>query len=334
MFTLFKDTAFATDVSAKYLGMALFFLVSLLVFVRGIYQQWSNNIGNTYAQINSILFFSLICAVAFFTLLPAMHERYLFPAVVMSLAYAAVNPKGIIYAVLISLISFINMALINGVTGSDIWLGLSSLCVFTLALILLEFFVGSKLHFFLKDALKLLARIKCLGLWTFIGTTYLVIHVLIQYNKFLDIELNDNQLLLSKMPYLSATQSHGTLQINKSVDSHTLSIGNKRYANGLGTHTTSNIVYALPEGATAFTFMVGVDDEAGSSSDMQFSVWGDGKQLWQSPIYYGYEENNKLESVDITHVHELTLHVDPVTSMSSDHADWVNPVITFDHNVK
>lgn len=334
MFNILEGTNFEKPVNAKHLGMILFSLVSLIVFIRGVYEQASKKMGDNDTQISKILFFSLICALAFFTLLPAMHERYLFPAVILSLAYATVNPRCIMYAVIITLICFINMALINGINGSNIWWGLSILCVFTLLFSLLEFFIGGKLYFFLNDAFTLLSRIRWLGLWTFIACSYLVIHTLIQHEQVFKPTLNDQQQLLTDLPYSSATQNYGTLQINKSVDSHPLSIGGKHFAYGLGTHTVSHIIYNLPPGATRFEFMVGVDNEAGGSSDMQFSVWGDGKKLWESPVYYGYEDTIKTESIDITNIRELILHVDPVSGMSGDHADWINPIITFDHKVR
>lgn len=332
MLRLYQGTGFGINITAKHMGMGLFALVSLLVFVRGLAEQIQNRCGSPTEAVGNILFYALICSAAFFTLLPAMHERYLFPAVIAGLAYAASNPKRLVYAVLITIVCCSNMVLINGINGSDIWLGLSSIMVFTLGFAMVEFYAGRPLFIFLGDILMRLARLRWLGLWVLLVSGWAMTAILANHYRILEVELADNQRLLTEMPVASAYQTHGSLQINKSYDNHPLSIGNQRYANGLGTHTLSNISYQLPDGATSFSFKYGVDDEVGSA-DMQFSVWADGKLLWKSEEYHGFETDDNTVELNVAGVKQLLLRVEPVTDMQFDHADWINPIITFDHPV-
>lgn len=332
MLRLYEGTRHAININAKHFGMGLFALVSLIVFVRGLAEQIKQRRGAPAEEASNILLYALICSAAFFTLLPAMHERYLFPAVIAGLAYAASNPGRLVYAVLITIVCGSNMVLINGINGSDIWLGLSSVMVFTLCVAMVEFFAGRPLFIFINDILMRLARLRWLGFWVLLGGGWAMTSILAHHYRILEVDLADNQRLLTEMPIESGYQTHGSLQINKSYDSHTLSIGNQRYANGLGTHTLSNITYQLPEGATSFSFKFGVDDEVGSA-DMQFSVWTDGKLLWKSEVYHGFEADNKAVELNVAGVKQLLLRVEPVTDMQFDHADWINPVITFDHSV-
>ena len=66
-----------------------------------------------------------LSAMAFFTLLPAMHERYLIPAVVLSLAYSALTQKHYIVTTFIALVCGLNMVILLDLSGSDLWVGLS-----------------------------------------------------------------------------------------------------------------------------------------------------------------------------------------------------------------
>lgn len=340
MLRLYQGTRYAININAKHFGMGLFALVSLIVFVRGLAEQIGKRrrlatgkpVAGQAEEAGNILFYALICSAAFFTLLPAMHERYLFPAVIAGLMYAASNPTRLVYAVLITIVCCSNMVLINGINGSDIWLGLSSIMVFTLGFAMVEFFAGRPLFIFLSEMLLRLARLRWLGLWVLLGGGWAMTSILAGHYRILEAELADNQRLLTEMPIASAYQTHGSLQINKSYDNHPLSIGNQRYANGLGTHTLSDISYQLPEGATRFSFKFGVDDEVGSA-DMQFSVWADGKLLWKSEVYHGFEADDKPVELNVAGVKQLLLRVEPVTDMQFDHADWINPIVTFDHSI-
>ena len=125
-----------------------------------------------------------------------------------------------------------------------------------------------------------------------------------------------------------ARQDHGKMAVNRSFDGNRLSVANRRYAQGIGTHASSDIQYQLPDNAETFSFMVALDDEVGTA-DVQFSVWGDGKLLWQSAPIYGYERHIPTHKLNIQGVKILNLKVAPLKDDKWDHANWVNTVITF-----
>lgn len=316
---------------AKYFGMLLFVLTALLVFLQGIYRHIKRSPFDTVqVQLAQAFFAALVCALAFFTVLPAMHERYLFPAAVMALAYAATAQKKLLYPIVISLICALNMLIILDINGSNIWQGLSWLMVGIFGFCLLESILGEGLFARLKSLSLLLCKIPAVALPVFILAYAFMFHFFYDRYQIHQPILAEHQILLTDLPQVYAKQDHSSLQKNISFNGSTLSISNRRYAQGLGTHSNSDIQYQLPEDATEFSFMVGIDDEVGSS-ELQFSVWGDDRQLWQSKIYYGNEATAKVYKVDVRGVKLLNLKVAALTNDQWDHADWVNTIITREH---
>lgn len=280
----------------------------------------------TQPNLSQALFSSMICCMAFFTFLPAMHERYLFPAAIIALVYAAAAQKKLIYPITISLLCSLNMFIILEVNGSNIWHGLAWLMVVITSLGLLETFFGENFFNRVKDASLVVYRIPILSVWVFIAAFSVMFFSFYDNYRIQAIALKKNEILLTSLPQLNATQDHGTLKHNHSYDGNKLSIGNRRYAQGLGTHANSDIKYQLPEGATQFSFIAGLDDEVGIA-DVQFSVWGDDKLLWKSAPFYGYEKATEAQ-VDIRGVRVLSLKVAALKEDKWDHANWVNTVIT------
>ncbi len=287
--------------------------------------------NQTQTLLAQALFSSMLCAMAFFTLLPAMHERYLFPAAVLALVYTATAQKKLIYPITISLLCSLNMFIILEVNGSDIWHGLAWLMVAITSLCLLETFFGETLFDRLKSASLFVYRLPVLSIWVFLAAVSVMFFSFYDNYRIQQITLKENQILLTALPQISAQQDHGSLQFSKSFDGNMLSLGNRRYAQGLGTHSNSNIQYQLPDDATQFSFLAGLDDEVGIA-DVQFSVWGDDKLLWESKIYYGYEKDTEINTVDVRGVKILSLKVAALKDDKWDHADWVNTVITVAHN--
>lgn len=330
VFPVSPDSGLYKLATAKSIGMISFALFCIAVFAQGLHRL----IQQTY--LNQPLAFkaygiqlAMFCAVAFFTLLPAMHERYLFPAVVCSLAYVAIIRHKYIYPILISGISAVNMIIIMGVNGSDIWIGLSSLMVFVFVLAIAESVFGERLHQKFTIISTKIARIPALSLWVFIISGALMFSYLINRYEIQKPDLAENQKLLTDIPTIHIHQDHGTLEFNRSFDKNTLSVGGQRYASGLGTHANSVIRYQLPENATEFSFIAGLDDEVGTA-DVVFTVKGDGRQLWQSPIIRGNEKAHPVQTLDIRGVKVLELEVYSSGNDHWDHADWINPIVTFE----
>jgi len=130
---------------------------------------------------------------------------------------------------------------------------------------------------------------------------------------------------LSSLDLKNTQQEWGDPHADKSVDGHPLSIGGKKFDNGLGTHATSYLRVQLDGNAKEFKAWVGVDDEEmGQPSRVVFSVIGDGKTLWQSGIMKSGDAAKQVD-VDLTGVKKLLLFVNNGgDGIDFDHADWAD----------
>lgn len=313
----------------KYFGMFLYSAICLCIFILGIHSLFKVRIAkNTEDLLATILFYSMVSAVAFFTLLPAMHERYLFPAVVCALVYSSVTKKHIGYAVALSAASALNMLIILGINGSDIWVGLSTLVTVIFAVSLIQLFAGNNAYNVILDTSNAFFKIRYSAFLVFVIAVGSTLNYLIDRHTLHKIELGSNQTLLTDQALISAEQQYGSIQINRSVDGKTLSVGNRRFVHGIGTHANSTIVYRLPDNAIAFEVIPGIDEEVGAA-DVIFEVWEDDNRVWSSDPYYGYEKPSKVH-IKLNKGKALKLVVNSHGENSWDHADWVNPVLTID----
>lgn len=65
---------------------------------------------------------------------------------------------------------------------------------------------------------------------------------------------------LTELAWRSAEASYGQAKVNQNVEGGKLTIEQKTYEKGIGTHAASIISYDLPAGVVAFTAKVGIDD--------------------------------------------------------------------------
>lgn len=129
---------------------------------------------------------------------------------------------------------------------------------------------------------------------------------------------------LSDMDWFSATTGWGTIQKDRSVDGRTLTLNNKTYTKGLGTHASSEIVYKLDGQYTSFAALVGVDNEVGIVGSVEFQVVVDDQVVFSSGIMHNNIEPKEV-NVNLSGKNELKLIVtDGGDGINSDHADWVN----------
>jgi len=137
--------------------------------------------------------------------------------------------------------------------------------------------------------------------------------------------LADQTVLLSSLDLTNTQQEWGDPHADKSVDGHGLSIGGRKFDNGLGTHATSYLRVQLDGNAKEFQAWVGVDDEeAGQPAMITFSVIGDGKTLWQSGMIKSGDAAKQVD-VDLSGVKKLLLFVNNGgDDISFDHADWAD----------
>jgi len=123
------------------------------------------------------------------------------------------------------------------------------------------------------------------------------------------------------------TQGWGESRAAKSVDGHSLKIGSKEFAHGVGTHAESEMVIDLKGAATRFTAIVGIDAEVGKKGSVTFTVTVDGKKVVETPVLKGGQEGQAID-VDLTGAKTLELNVgDGGDGIDFDHADWADATI-------
>lgn len=314
--------------SVKHVGMLLFAALCLVVFVLAVWRQLCGRLKGVAAA-REWLLYALITNLAFFTLLPAMHERYLLPSVVVVLMYALLTPAGYLLALLLGSIAAINMMLVYGVSGELLWLLLSCASVLVFIVLLFNLLLGHKCA--VKVWLTVLNWLNkpwlvCLLLLLMIGAAG---SFLVRAHAIDSPTLESNQRLLHTYPLLYSRQTHGQMRINRSYDNNVLSVSGKRYSQGLGVHARSKVTFALPDNALRFSAMVGLDDEV-KSAEIEFFLQGDGAVLWRSGPVYGYEKEPITVDVNVQGVSKLSLLVDPRGSDNGDHGNWIYPIITLD----
>lgn len=82
-------------------------------------------------------------------------------------------------------------------------------------------------------------------------------------------------LMLTDLRWVKAIAGWGDVQVNKSVGGNGLVVNNKKYENGIGTHSNSVIEYDIPEGYNTFTATGGLDREClnQQGATVQFHVF-------------------------------------------------------------
>jgi alpha-galactosidase len=128
----------------------------------------------------------------------------------------------------------------------------------------------------------------------------------------------------------SATQDFSRLSVNLSCHTHTpLRIGETTYAEGLGTHANSRIVFRLHSPQKAFVAEVGIDNNADTRSgaakaSVVFVVKGDGRELARTPVCRWGQPPRRIK-VSLENVQTLELLVtDAGDGIAYDQADWAD----------
>lgn len=328
LFGIDPNSQLASLFKLKHFGMIIFSFISLLIFIAGMKKLSVNRFKqNQDVMANDIYFYAVVCATAFFTVLPGMHERYLLPAAIVALAYFATSPNKVFYPISLTLISAINLTMSHGIKTSLIWPSLALIMIIVFLYTLLEFLFGQKWPNLIHKLAAKILSFKWVGVAVFLTSALFMTTHLYQKNKIYSPEIQENQVLLTHIKPTYTTQDFGKLQVNANIAGGTLNIGGKRFANGFGTHANSVINFKLPENAKSFSFIAGLDSYVVSAS-VTFYVWGDGKLLWQSPLITRSEKNSNTITIDVTGIQGISLRVSSMGDISSDHANWVNPIIT------
>lgn len=300
--------------SAKMIGMTLFTIISLVIFIQTFRLQ----------RISQATMYGTLLATSFFFLLPQMHERYLLPAIPISLLWLATDFRSWPWVALLSLVSGLNIAMINGIQGEIFWAPLSLLTAITF--ISLAF--RSILPRTWKKTISLISRIP-IPHWS--PEVFLVIVMLAQLIQFSvigrpkDYSLEENEQWLYLQARSDFSQSYKSPEQNLSVDKRALTVNGTVYIQGIGTHAPSKISYLLPPGSTRLRFAAGIDDEA-SGGKLSFRVELDGKEIWSSGQMSSKDQAVEAD-LDIRDGKQVTLITDPMGDNSNDHADWLMPRI-------
>jgi len=115
-----------------------------------------------------------------------------------------------------------------------------------------------------------------------------------------------------------------TLGQDRSVGGRPLRLAGKAYARGLGTHSRSDITYALDGGFQTFAAKLGIDDAVGASGSVIFRVFGDDKLLFESAVVRGGDTPVDLK-LAVKGVLLLRLEVDYADGGdAADQADWAD----------
>lgn len=311
----------------KNVGMLLFACVCATIMLLGLRRQIIGQMGEPTAA-REWLLYTLLISLAFFTLLPAMHERYLLPSVVVALFYALLAPSGYVLALLLSFIAAANVLLVLPLSGNFFWKLLALTSVVLFAALLLKIILGVDRSARIEQ--KLVTALQ--QVW--LVSVFLVI-IVSGFGAFLHHrtyhvtypELASNQQLLRELSLLRSKQSHGEMAFNKSYDGNVLSVSGKRYGKGIGVHAESQITFSLPVNAQRFNVMVGLDDEV-NLGEVEFLLQNGDEVLWRSGPVYGYDAKPIMADVSVQGVRELTLTVLPRGNDGWDHADWINPIVT------
>lgn len=135
-------------------------------------------------------------------------------------------------------------------------------------------------------------------------------------------------IYLSDLGWHSATSGWGPVQKDQSVGRKTLSLDGKKYKKGIGTHANSEIVFLLGGAFNLFRCEIGVDDAKTENSKVEFKVYADGVQKYESKAMHPDDPTQKL-NIDIAGVDTLKLVVtDGGNTINSDHADWADAAVS------
>ncbi len=140
---------------------------------------------------------------------------------------------------------------------------------------------------------------------------------------------------LSDRPWSTMTNGWGPVERdhsngeNGAGDGGTITLNGVTYAKGLGAHARSDVRYALNGACSAFTAVVGVDDEVATRGSVAFQVSTDGTTRYDSGVMTGSSASRSIY-VDVSGATELALIVTDggVDGIDADHADWADAQVS------
>jgi Gpi18-like mannosyltransferase len=258
----------------------------------------------------------LTCAATFFSffMLPTeMHERYLFPFFIFLLLAAVGDLKlSIVYA-LLSLAALLNMYMVLGwayANNAPLTPLLGSLKIDLIVSV-----VNAGILFYLLGGIMKEIKFKYV--------VYFMIGIVVLAGAFYLLRPNKPRYLSDLQPK-EFYQQWGSLQKDRSIDGHTLTVNGFMFSKGLGTHANSSITYILGGCYKFIEGSVGLDSEQNRGNKIQFLIFADNKQIFDSGIVQGWIKP-KYFKLPVKGVQEIRLEVkDGGDGINCDHADWLD----------
>lgn len=289
--------------SPKGLGLILFAGWSLMLSVSSLRRDeapvhWRN---------------AVLAGLGFFLLLPAMHERYVFPALIMMLGACAADRKLHPHALILTGITCLNMLLVAPLRGG--WLP-QALAAATIAWAL-AFLAGEHRT---RRLLQLCMQRIPGGTW--IAASFVLWALTLGWQVSRHLPRN-GRISATVIGGRQAQQDWGRLGIDLSVEGRGLSVGGEAFSEGFGTHARSTIRIPVPENAVRFQVKAGMDDE-GKGGGAAFSIRLDSIPAWESGRMRSGEPS-RFADVDVQGKRWVELVVDPLENNYGDHADWLSP---------
>ena len=233
------------------LGKVLFILVSVFTLIKTLFSR----------NIRTIWGLAFLNALAFFTVLPGMHERYLLYAIPVGLCWLVWDTRRAgLWCTLATFASAVNVMLIISFKGRSVWNFISVLSCTVLVLALISFAFPNlwRLGYAKIAHVKFPRFVPYAVLSTLL---FLMLGVLLVQMQPVSVEREENRVLLTEIPMNVVHQDYKKPRINQSVEGNSLQSFNRIYRDGIGTHAASELRFRLPENAESFHFGVAIDDE-------------------------------------------------------------------------
>jgi hypothetical protein len=136
----------------------------------------------------------------------------------------------------------------------------------------------------------------------------------VQYlSQLTPVEVNEKTTLAPPQPH----------RMDASCQGDAISIAGRRYPWGIGVHADSALTFEVGGAFKWFRADVGIATRSGRRGTVVFSVLGDGKELYASPVVTGADERPCEVSVSVAGVKRLTLKATDAGDLDlDDAANW------------
>lgn len=118
-------------------------------------------------------------------------------------------------------------------------------------------------------------------------------------------------------------------RMNQNCQGNKISVAGNLYAWGIGVHANSSLTFDIGGKWSGFESVIGIDDQVGDGGSVVFSVVGDGKELYKSPVLRGGATAPTVIRISVKGVKKLTLTVDATDDLDlGDVANWAGAKLT------